>query len=228
MPSRSFEKTLPRRNQGKRIVLPSLWHSQEEWQDHFVINFQSINNQLEQQEYPLTPAEKIFHSIGGFTWATSLNLNMSYLHIRLSQASQELLTIVMPFGFYSCTVLPMEVMPATDIFQSRMVSIFADMGPEKPIPHINDIEPKCTTVKNPTANALVECLHSTLEDQLRTKILGKDFVGKVDYLIQIALFANRATTPSNCAYSPSQLTYGVDMIFRQRILIDWVALKQVH
>ncbi len=33
----------------------------------------------------------------------------------------------------------MGVMPATDIFQSRMVSIFADMGPEKPIHHINDI-----------------------------------------------------------------------------------------
>ncbi len=30
-------------------------------------------------------------------------------------------------------------MPATDIFQSRMVSIFVDMGPEKPIPYINDI-----------------------------------------------------------------------------------------
>jgi hypothetical protein len=50
----------------------------------FVINFQSVNNQLEQREYPLTPAEEIFHSIGGFTWATSLNLNMGYLHIRLS------------------------------------------------------------------------------------------------------------------------------------------------
>jgi hypothetical protein len=154
---------------------------------------------------------------------------MGYLHIRLSQASQELLTIVMPFGFYSCTVLSMGVMPATDIFQSRMVSIFVDMGPEKPIPYIDDIiHSKCTTVKNPTANALAECLHSTLEDQLQTKILGEDFVGEVDYLIQIALFANRATTPSNCAYSPSQLAYGVDMIFRQKILIDWVALKQVH
>jgi hypothetical protein len=82
--------------------------------------------------------------------------------------------------------------------------------------------------QNPTANLLVERLHSTLEDQLRTKILGKDIVGEVNYLIQIALFANRVTTPSNCAYSPSQLTYGVDMIFRQKILIDWVALKQVR
>jgi hypothetical protein len=33
----------------------------------------------------------------------------------------------------------MGVMPATDIFQSRIVSIFADMGPEKPIPYIDDI-----------------------------------------------------------------------------------------
>ncbi len=43
-----------------------------------------------------------------------------------------------------------------------------------------NIEPKCTKVKNPTANALVEHLHSTLEDQLQTKILGEDFVGEVD------------------------------------------------
>ena len=32
------------------------------------------------------------------------------------------------FGFYKCTKLPMEVMLATDIFQGRMVSVFADMG----------------------------------------------------------------------------------------------------
>ncbi len=60
------------------------------------------------------------------------------------------------------------------------------------------------------------------------QILCKDFVGKVDYLIQIALFANQATTPSNCTYLPSQLAYGVDMIFSPMILINWVALKQVR
>jgi hypothetical protein len=42
----------------------------------------------------------------------------------------------------------MGVMPVTDIFQSRMVSIFADMGPEKPIPYIDDIiHSKGTTFK---------------------------------------------------------------------------------
>ncbi len=126
--------------EGRDWCFPAFGISKKNDKICFVsINFKSINNQLEQQEYPLTLAEEIFHSIGGFTWATSLDLNMGYLHIRLSQASQELLIIVMPIGFYSCTVLPMGVMPATDIFQSRMVSIFADMGPEKPIPYINDI-----------------------------------------------------------------------------------------
>jgi hypothetical protein len=32
-----------------------------------------------------------------------------------------------------------------------------------------NIEAKQTTVKNPTANSLVKQIHSTLEDQLRTK-----------------------------------------------------------
>jgi hypothetical protein len=124
---------------GREWCFPAFGIPKKNGKIHFVINFQSINNQLEQREYPFTPAEEIFHLIGGFTWATSLNLNMGYLHIRLSQASQEPLTIVMPLGFYSCTVLPMGVMPATDIFQSRTMPIFADMGPEKPIPYINYI-----------------------------------------------------------------------------------------
>jgi hypothetical protein len=45
----------------------------------------------------------------------------------------------MSYGFYECTKLPMGVMPATDIFQSRMVSVFADMGPDKPVHFIDNI-----------------------------------------------------------------------------------------
>jgi hypothetical protein len=46
----------------------------------------------------------------------------------------------MPFGYFKCLVLPMSVMPATDIFQSRMVGIFKSMAiKRKPNPYINDI-----------------------------------------------------------------------------------------
>jgi hypothetical protein len=64
---------------------------------------------------------------------------MGYLHINLAQSACNILTVVMSFGFYECTKLPMGVMPATNIFQSRMVSVFADMGTDKPVPYINDI-----------------------------------------------------------------------------------------
>jgi hypothetical protein len=88
-----------------------------------------------------------------------------------------------------------------------------------------NIEAKQTTVKNPTANSLVKRIHLTLEDQLHTKHFGNNYIGEVDYLLQIALFAIRAATPSNCTYSPSQLAYRVDMFFCQQIHINWLALK---
>jgi hypothetical protein len=105
----------------------------------FVIDFQNLYHQLERQEYPLTPVEEIFQSVGSFVHAASINLNMGYLHINLAQYARNILTVALSFGSYECTKLPMVVMLATDIFQSRMVSVFADMGPDKPIPYTNDI-----------------------------------------------------------------------------------------
>jgi hypothetical protein len=80
-------------------------------------------------------------------------------------------------------------------------------------------------VKNPTANSLIKQINSSLEDQLRMKIFGDNYIGEVNYLHQIALFAIRAAMPSNYTYSPSQLAYRVDMFFCQQIHIDWLALK---
>ncbi len=64
---------------------------------------------------------------------------MGYFHINLAQSARNILTVAMSFGFYKCTKLPMGVMPATDIFQSRMVSVFVDMGLDKPVPYIDNI-----------------------------------------------------------------------------------------
>jgi hypothetical protein len=42
-------------------------------QVRFMIDFQNLNHQLEQREYPLTPAEEIFQSVGHFAYTTSLD-----------------------------------------------------------------------------------------------------------------------------------------------------------
>ncbi len=84
-------------------------------------------------------AKEIFPLVGVFVYAISLDLNMGYLHKNLALLARNILTVIMSFGFYECRKLPIGVMLATDIFQSRMVSVFADMGPDKPIPYINNI-----------------------------------------------------------------------------------------
>jgi hypothetical protein len=87
-----------------------------------------------------------------------------------------------------------------------------------------NIEAKQTTVKNPTTNSLLKRIHLTLKD-LRTIFFGNNYIGKVDYLLQFALFAIRAAMPSNGAYSLSQLAYGVDMFFCQQIHNDWFSTQ---
>ena len=105
-----------------------------------VVDFRKLNPQLKRREYPLRTIEEIFTSIGGFVWASSIDLNMGYLSIALTEPSKKILTIVMPFGFFECCVLPMGVSPATDKFQARMVGLFASMSKEtRPDPYIDDI-----------------------------------------------------------------------------------------
>jgi hypothetical protein len=83
--------------------------------------------------------EEILASIKGFTYASSLDLNMGYPSILLDKEAQSILTIITPFGAYQCLTLPMEVMSALDIFQARMVDLFASMGKNRPYPYIDDI-----------------------------------------------------------------------------------------
>ena len=64
---------------------------------------------------------------------------MGYLSIPLDEAARKLLTIVFPFGHFECLVLPQGVKPAKDIFQVRMVGIFASMHMNRPCPYLDDI-----------------------------------------------------------------------------------------
>jgi Reverse transcriptase (RNA-dependent DNA polymerase) len=56
----------------------------------------------------------------GFQWATSLDLNMGYYHIRLDPVSQLYCTIVLPWGKYEYQALPMGLCNSPDIFQEKM------------------------------------------------------------------------------------------------------------
>ncbi|KAL7478537.1 hypothetical protein ACHAW6_004297, partial [Cyclotella cf. meneghiniana] len=81
--------------------------------------------------------------------------------------------------------------------------------------------------KNPTVQSIVERLHLTIGDQLHTSPYeGDNRKEDVDMLLQACAWAIRTTTPSNTPHSPGQLIFGIDMIFCQKVKIDWALLKK--
>ena len=69
----------------------------------------------------------MLQTLQGFTYATTLDLNMGYYTIKLSESAQRICTIVTPFGRYSYKRLPMGVKCAPDIFQDKMSELMSDL-----------------------------------------------------------------------------------------------------
>jgi hypothetical protein len=86
----------------------------------FVSDFRRLNSMLKRKPYPIPNIQDTLHKLGGFTFATSLDLNMGYYTIRLSTGSSRLCTIVLPWGKYEYCRLPMGVAGSPDIFQEKM------------------------------------------------------------------------------------------------------------
>ena len=76
-------------------------------------------------------------NLEGFQYATSLDLNMSYCYIRLSEEASNLYTIIPPQGKYKYKRLPMGVCNSPEIFQEKMNEIF--YGIEFIRAYINDL-----------------------------------------------------------------------------------------
>jgi len=70
--------------------------------------------------HPIPNIQDMLLNLEGFQWATSLDLNMGYYHIRLDPSSKELCTIVLPFGKYEYQAIPMGLCNSPDIFQEKM------------------------------------------------------------------------------------------------------------
>ena len=104
-----------------------------------VFDLRKLNSMLERKQTHMSTIEELIQGIGGFIFASVVDLNMGYLSIPLTESSKKLFTIVFPFGYFECQVLPQGAKPATDIFQSRMVGMFASMWENRPYPYLDDI-----------------------------------------------------------------------------------------
>ena len=62
--------------------------------------------------------------LGGFWYATSLDLNMGCYHIRLSENASNSCKIILPWGKHFYERLPMVVTKSQDIFHQKMNDLF--------------------------------------------------------------------------------------------------------
>jgi hypothetical protein len=98
-----------------------------------VTDFRKLKLLLKRHPFPIP---KIGHgdmirSMEGFTFASVLDLNMGYYHIKLDADAQKLCTIVFPWGKYKYKRLPMGIKIAPDVFQNVMSKLVQDMEYDK-------------------------------------------------------------------------------------------------
>ena len=73
-----------------------------------------------QKPFPLPKISTVLQELEGFTYATTLDLNMGYYTIRLDPDSSKICTLIFPWGKYSYLRLPMGIAGSPDIFQAKM------------------------------------------------------------------------------------------------------------
>ena len=67
----------------------------------FFTDFRELNKQLVRKPFVLPKISTVLHEMKGFTYPTSLDLNMGYYTSRLNLDAPRICTIICPWGQYS-------------------------------------------------------------------------------------------------------------------------------
>ena len=90
----------------------------------FLSNFRKPNQRIRRKPFPIPKIKNMLLNLEGLTYASSLDLNMGYYHIKLSPGSKQICTIVLPWGKYEYQKLPMGVCNIPNIFQEKISKLF--------------------------------------------------------------------------------------------------------
>ena len=98
------------------------------------------------------------------------------------------------------------------------------------VPLLKDwsIKPKCTTIKNPTANSPVERIHQVIRHMFLTKIFKETIFDNIDpfgSILASVAWAIRASYNITTQATPAQLVFGRDMMFNISSLVNWKELS---
>ena len=94
----------------------------------FLSDFQNLNRQLKRKPYPMPKISEMLLNLEGFKYASSLDLNMGYYHIRISKQASNLCIITLPWRKYRYKQVPVGVSNSPDIFQEKMNEMLRGFG----------------------------------------------------------------------------------------------------
>ncbi len=90
---------------------------------HFLRNFGEVNKRLIRKPFPIPKISTVLQELEGFTFATTLDLNMGYYTIRLDLDASKICMNIFPWGKYSYKRLPMGIAGSPDFFQAKMMEL---------------------------------------------------------------------------------------------------------
>ena len=89
------------------------------------------------------------------------------------------------------------------------------------------ITPKVITARNPQANAIIERIHQTIGNTLRTfELQETEDEDPWAGVLSAVMFAVRATYHTTTQATPAQLVFGRDAILNTRFVADWNLIQQ--
>ena len=124
-------------NPNSEWAAPSFAIPKKDGTIRFISDFRQLNKVTKRKPFPLPHIRDMLHSIGAMKWATAIDLSMGYYHVKLEKKSRDLVTIILPWGKYCYTALPMGFCGSSDIFQHILGTLFADM--EQVLVYLDDI-----------------------------------------------------------------------------------------
>jgi hypothetical protein len=94
---------------------------------HFLSDFGEVNKWLVRKPFPIPKISPVLQELEGFSFATALDLNMSYYTIRLGPDASKICSIIFPWGKYFYKGLPMGIAGSPDIFQGKMLELMESL-----------------------------------------------------------------------------------------------------